>query len=194
MYSWTGCRQRWGKRGNYHIERGEDGGEGFKIDLIFLDPLHPSSPPCFLSFQFFFAVYSEHALSCFVRHKESTEKSWNGDGREDGARLWGKVNSELVFGEGPSRRCPLKKKCCWHRSRANDFRGSCRPPVSNSGLALRRDSAVVCFPLLDKHSAHWLICDDWQVFEGRKRLSQECGRHLKKFFLKNRPLMHLVRL
>lgn len=110
MYPWTGCRQRWGKRGNYHIERGEDGGEGFKIDLIFLDPLHPSSPPCFLSFQFFFAVYSEHALSCFVRHKESTEKSWNGDGREDGARLWGKVNSELVFGEGSSRRCPLKKK------------------------------------------------------------------------------------
>lgn len=39
---------------NCHIKRGEERGEGFKINVIFLDPLHPSSPPCFLSFLFFF--------------------------------------------------------------------------------------------------------------------------------------------
>lgn len=92
MCSWTGCRQRWGKRGNYHIERGEDGGEGFKIDLIFLDPLHPSSPPCFLSFHFFFFWQCTVSMLCLVlsdtrRAQRRAEMETDGKtGRGSGAR------------------------------------------------------------------------------------------------------------
>lgn len=106
MCSWTGCRQRWGKRGNYHIERGEDGGEGFKIDLIFLDPLHPSSPPCFLSFHFFFFGSVQWACSvlfCQTQGEHREELKWRRTGRrgealgqgEQWTCFWGRFKSEV---------------------------------------------------------------------------------------------------
>lgn len=69
---------------------GEERGEGFKINVIFLDPLHPSSPPCFLSFLFFgSAQWACFILFCQTQGGHREELKWRRTERRGEALLQG---------------------------------------------------------------------------------------------------------
>lgn len=130
------------------------GEERERIQNKFNLPRSPSpKQPSLFSLFSFFLYFGSAQWACFVLlcqtqggHRE--ELKWRRTGRwgeavvqgEQWTCYWGRFNSEV-----PTKK---KKKCHWHTSRANDFRGGCWPSVFNSGLALRRDGAVLRFPLL----------------------------------------------
>lgn len=155
MCSWKARRERW-----ENISTTLRGGEyGFKINLILLDPLQPSSPPCFFFsisiFFFFLAVLSEHASSCFVRLKEGTEKSWNGYGWEDEQGNGSRWTIKLLLWK------VQQKKWDWHTSRVNYLPGGCWPSVFNSSFGLWQDGWVV-FSSAYRLICIWLLWDNWE--------------------------------